>query len=71
MSSKTSSSLLLGAAIIFAALAAVTLFPSPSSMLSDLGYFALCPFAPWSTLVLLLGTAVCWLLRGYLNRPST
>jgi len=55
--------------ILFAALAATTLVPaSPSAGsgdLSDLGYYALCPFAPWSTLILLVCVGVCWMLRGH------
>ncbi len=67
MSGKTLSTLLLAAAVVFATLAAVTLIPFSTSMISDLGYHALCPFAPWSTFALLLFGGAAWILRRYLD----
>jgi hypothetical protein len=71
MSRPAQSNLLLAIAILFVALAAATLVPYSSSMISDLGYYTLCPFAPWSTLALLLGAAVCWVLRKYIDGQPT
>jgi hypothetical protein len=71
---KTRLSLIfLAGAILFAALAAATLIPHSSPTVSDLGYYTLCPFAPWSTLALLFFAALCWVLRRYINAqpPST
>jgi hypothetical protein len=62
-------SLLLAVAIAFLAAALATLFPYPSPMLSDLGYSAFCPFAPWSTLALLFLAGVSWVVRQHLARP--
>jgi hypothetical protein len=36
-------------------------------MMSDLGYYTLCPFAPWSTLMLLLVAGISWVLRGHIT----
>ena len=55
--------LLIGAAVF-------TLLPSSSSRINDLGYISLCPFAPWSTLSLLLLGGVVWAVRGYLRDQS-
>ena len=71
MSRKNQSSLLLAITTLLVALAAATLVPYSSSMISDLGYYTLCPFAPWSTLALLLGAAVCWVLRKYIDGQPT
>src|SRR5580700_384100 len=46
--------LLLIGAVFFGVLALATLTPYPTKMVSDLGYYTLCPFAPWSTLTLLM-----------------
>jgi hypothetical protein len=71
MSRPAQSNLLLAIAIVFAALAAATLLPHSASMISDLGYYTLCPFAPWSTLALLLGAGVSWVLRRYVQSQPT
>jgi hypothetical protein len=68
MSRKTVSLLLLSAAIVMVVLAAATLMPFPASMVSDLGYNALCPLAPWSTLALLIVGGICWAMRQHINR---
>jgi hypothetical protein len=67
MSRQNQSSLLLAITILLGALAAATLVPYSTSMISDLGYYTLCPFAPWSTLTLLLGAGVSWVLRKYID----
>lgn len=57
---------------VLAALAAWTLLPIAAPKANDLGYVSACPFAPWSTLVLLLLAGILWVLRQYfLTRPST
>jgi hypothetical protein len=59
---------LFGVAALIAALALVTLLPfSSSNIRSDLGYSSLCPFAPWSTLTLLAGGGLVWLVRSYVK----
>ena len=62
----------LGGLILFSVLAAATLVPhTPSSgTLSDLGYYTLCPYAPWSTLTLLFLAGLCYVLRQY-NRSQS
>jgi hypothetical protein len=66
MSNETRNLSLLILIWLLAGAAAVTLLPNPGSKLSDLGYDTLCPFAPWSTLVLLLVTGLVWAVRQYL-----
>jgi len=61
MSRQTLSSLLLAASLLMLVLAAATLLPHASLMVSDLGYHTLCPFAPYSTLTLLF---LAWLFRA-------
>jgi hypothetical protein len=59
------SAVLLSTAVVLVILAAVTLMPFPSLTISDLGYAAFCPFAPWSTLMLLLLAGITWALRRH------
>jgi MprA protease rhombosortase-interaction domain-containing protein len=70
MSRQTLSFLFLASAIVFLVLAIVTLLPFPSSTISDLGYQALCPFAPWSTLMLLLLGGIGWALRRHVKAQA-
>jgi hypothetical protein len=59
---------LLVVAALIVALALVTLLPfSSNNIRSDLGYSSLCPFAPWSTLTLLAGAGLVWLVRSYVK----
>ena len=59
---------LLAAAVLLAALSLATLLPfSSNNIKSDLGYNSLCPFAPWSTLILLAGGGLVWLIRAYVK----
>lgn len=67
MSRQTLSSLLLVCAILLAIGAAVTLVPSSSLTISDLGYRTLCPFAPWSTITLLFLAGLAWVVRKHIN----
>jgi hypothetical protein len=69
MSRQTLSAVFLTGAILFGAGSALTLVPVTSSKISDLGYYALCPFAPWSTLLLLFFGGVCWALHRHLSPP--
>jgi hypothetical protein len=59
--------ILLALAALFLALSLATLIPHNSAIISDLGYYTLCPFAPWSTLALLFFAWLCWTLRGYIR----
>lgn len=65
MSRKTGNQFLLVLAYLFLATAILTLLPTSTPLVNDLGYSSLCPFAPWSTLVLLLAAGVCAAIRNY------
>lgn len=67
MSRHTLSLLLLVVIVALAVLAAATLVPSSSLMVSDLGYRTFCPFAPYSTLALLFLAALGWAVRRHIN----
>ena len=74
MSPKNLSALLLAIAMLFLVLALATLLPVSSSspaMVSDLGYYTLCPFAPYSTLTLLFVAALAWVVRRYIDNQSS
>jgi len=51
---------------ILAGTAAVTLLPLKGAKANDLGYVSACPFAPWSTLLLLIVAGLVWAVRQYL-----
>ncbi len=60
--------LLLAGSSLLVLLALVTLLPfSSNNIKSDLGYNSLCPFAPWSSLTLLAGAGMLWLIRAYVK----
>lgn len=63
---KPSSTILLGLAVLFVGLAVLTLLPFTAPRANDLGYMSMCPFAPWSTLALLVVAGVIWAIRQYL-----
>jgi hypothetical protein len=68
MSKQTTSSVLLGLVILAIASAIATLLPIASSGNSTLGgYASWCPFAPVSTVVLLLAGGVLWVIRQYIR----
>jgi hypothetical protein len=67
MTRKTLSSLILALVVVFAGAAAATLVPFSNRMISDLGYYTLCPFAPWSTLTLLMLAGIGWVVRSYID----
>ena len=46
--------------------AVLTIIPSDTKIASDLGYHSLCPFAPWSTLLLLLLAGIIAAMRSYM-----
>jgi hypothetical protein len=61
----------LGTALLFlvalgVAAAVATLLPLPAPRGNDIGYVSLCPFAPWSTLILLAVAGVIWVVRSYI-----
>jgi len=67
MSRKTANQIVLAVACLFMVAAGITLLPgSPKSLENDLGYHSLCPFAPWSSLFLLVPVGICAFLRNYL-----
>jgi hypothetical protein len=70
MSKNTIGALLLALMTALVVSGLVTLLPSKSLIKNDLGYFSLCPFAPWSTLILLGAAGVLWMIRGYLLTRS-
>jgi hypothetical protein len=55
----------------FAIAALVTMWPySAATKTNDLGFLSLCPFAPWSALVLLAGAGLVLVIRAYRMRPQ-
>jgi hypothetical protein len=66
MAKKLIAGAMLGVVAILSALALGTLLPLGHSRANDLGYISLCPFAPWSTLMLGLGAVVIWAVRSYI-----
>lgn len=56
---------LLVVALLLVLTAMLTLLPFSASKMNDIGYHSLCPFAPWSTLSLLIAAGVVWIIRGY------
>jgi len=66
MPKKMVGAVLLVLAIAAAGAALATLIPASAPHANDLGYMSLCPFAPWSTLMLLLLAGVMWVVRGYI-----
>jgi hypothetical protein len=56
---------LFGLALLFAMAALLTLIPFSAAKMNDLGYHSMCPFAPWSSLALLVAAGVVWLIRSY------
>jgi hypothetical protein len=74
MSPKNLSALLLVIAVLFGVLALATLAPFSSgspAMVSDLGYYTLCPFAPYSTLTLLFVAGLAWMVRRYIDNQRS
>jgi len=66
VSDNTRKTGLLVLAFILVALSIWTALPLGASKTNDLGYFSACPFAPWSTLALLLVAGVLMAIRQYL-----
>ncbi len=60
-------------AVVFVVAAGVTLIPDPGQRPCAMGWSSTCPFAPWSSLVLVLFAAGClagipilrWLVRRF------
>ena len=63
---RLSNTILLGLIVLFVGLAVLTLLPFTAPRANDLGYMSMCPFAPWSTLSMLLVAGVIWAIRQYL-----
>ena len=66
MSKDIRNSMLLALVVILAGSAVWTMLPFAAPKANDLGYVSTCPFAPWSTLTLLLVAGVIWAIRQYL-----
>jgi hypothetical protein len=66
VSKHTRTTALLSLALLLVALAIWTALPLGASKTNDLGYYSACPFAPWSTLALLLVAGVLWAIRQYI-----
>ena len=66
MTAQTRHQALLIAAYLFVGAALLTLIPASARIKNDLGYFSLCPFAPWSTLLLLLVAGAFAAIRTYM-----
>ena len=67
MSATNTGTILLALIFVLVGASVFTLLPSASIRINDLGYASLCPFAPWSTLSLLLVAAFVWAIRAYLR----
>ena len=66
MTPPTRNRILLVLAYLFVGAAILTLIPAAARIPNDLGYFSLCPFAPWSSLLLLLAAGLLGALRTYM-----
>jgi hypothetical protein len=67
MSRQNLSSLLQSVSFLLVAGAVVTLLPHDSLQISDLGYHTYCPFAPWSTITLLVLAGLAWVIRSHIE----
>jgi hypothetical protein len=67
MSRQNLSTVLYAFAMVMLVGAAVTLVPHDSLQLSDLGYHTLCPFAPWSTITLLVLAGLGWVIHRHID----
>lgn len=67
MSRQNLSSLLQTVSFLLVAGAVVTLVPHDSLQISDLGYHTYCPFAPWSTITLLVLAGLGWVIRRHID----
>jgi len=67
MSRQNLSTMLYALAIALAVGAATTLLPHASLTISDMGYHTLCPFAPWSTITLLVLAGLSWVIRRHID----
>jgi hypothetical protein len=66
MSKKQIAAGLLVIVLVLVVLAIITMLPLAASKPNDVGYVSTCPFAPWSTLVLVLGAGALWVVRQYI-----
>jgi hypothetical protein len=60
--------LLLAAALALAGLA--TVIPWQGKMVSDLGYYTFCPFAPYSTGAMLILAWLAWTVRKHMTKQT-
>jgi hypothetical protein len=66
MSPRSRNLTLLVLAYVFVGGAILTLLPVQARIKNDLGYFSLCTFAPWSTLLLLMVAGLFGAIRTYM-----
>ena len=66
MSKKFLVKAMLAGTIILIVLAIITVLPLYGSKTNGMDYVSTCPFAPWSTLMLLLTAGLLWIVRGYI-----
>ncbi len=64
MSKQNVAAVLLVLVIVAGGAALATLLPM-GAKINDIGYNSLCPFAPWSTLLLAALAGVIWVIRQY------
>lgn len=67
VTASTRSTVLFFVMLVLIGLAISTALPFYAARVNDLGYHSFCPFAPWSTLGLLLGAGLAWSIRQYLD----
>jgi hypothetical protein len=56
---------LFGVAFLLAVGGLLTLVPFSAAKVNGIGYHSMCPFAPWSSLGLLVAAGVAWVVRSY------
>lgn len=57
--------------VILTLLAVLTVWPMQASKPNGLGYYSHCSWAPWSTLILLLGAGIMCIIRNRLLKKQT
>ncbi len=61
---RRSDTLWRGLILLILLLAAATLWPHSASKPNALGYYSVCPFAPWATLIMIaMAGAIQWVRR--------
>lgn len=66
MSKKFLVNALLAVVVILVALGITTAVPTSASKANGMDYVSVCPFAPYSTLMLLITAGILWVVRDYI-----